>query len=73
MPDDKFMEFVKERDKAGAIAYWLSDLEGMSMLEHACQKMIRGWCDPRDVETIGALDGFRTERAAVVFGALFDA
>lgn len=73
VPDLKFMKFARERDKVQAVNYWLDHLEGMSMLEHACQKMVKGLCDPRDVEDkAGEFVEFRRDRREIVFGKLFD-
>lgn len=73
VPDLKFMKHARERDKVAAINYWLDELDGMTMLEHACQKMIRGLCDPRDVEDkAGEFIEFRRDRSEKVFGKLFD-
>lgn len=72
VPDQVFMEHIRRRDKDGAVKYWLSQLDGLTMLEHAVQKMVKGWADPRDVEdTAGMLSEFDIERRKEVFGRLF--
>lgn len=70
-PDMQFMQFIREEKKNEASDYWLKHLDGITMLEHAVQKMVVGLCDPRDVEDkVGDLDGFKSERASAIFGRL---
>ncbi len=71
-PDLGFMKCVRNGDEEGAVAYWLDNLAGMTMLEHAAQKMVNGLCDPRDVsDKAGNLSDITEERLDKVFGALF--
>ena len=73
MPDLKFMKHIRDGRKEEAITYWMSELEGLSMLEHAIQKLVKGQCDPRDVEDkAGDLAEFDMTRAEIVFGKLFE-
>jgi len=44
------MDLLASGDKAGARAYWLKELGGASMMDHALDKIRDGLCDPRDVE-----------------------
>jgi type II secretory ATPase GspE/PulE/Tfp pilus assembly ATPase PilB-like protein len=73
VPDLEFMRFVRQGDKESAVNYWIGNLDGMSMLEHAAQKMVGGLCDPRDVEDkAGELAEIRSDRIEAVFGRLHD-
>lgn len=49
-PDGNFMRLMRNREKEEAVAYWIKDLGGMTMFEHAIGKMLRGIVDPRTVE-----------------------
>jgi type II secretory ATPase GspE/PulE/Tfp pilus assembly ATPase PilB-like protein len=67
-PDPGFMKFIIENDKMGAYNYWLENLDGLNMLEHAVQKMLMGVADPRDVEDrVGMLSDFNLDRKKHVF------
>jgi type II secretory ATPase GspE/PulE/Tfp pilus assembly ATPase PilB-like protein len=73
VPDLEFMRCIRQGDKEGAVNYWIEKLNGMSMIEHAAQKMVDGLCDPRDVEDkAGELIEIRSERLADIFGRLYD-
>lgn len=73
LPDIEFMRFIRKQDKEGAIAYWLGEMDGLSMMEHAIQKMVKGLADPRDVEDkAGELRDWDHGRAGAVFGKLFN-
>jgi type II secretory ATPase GspE/PulE/Tfp pilus assembly ATPase PilB-like protein len=73
VPDQDFMVSVRAGDKAAGHRYWLDKLDGLTMLEHGAQKMIRGLCDPRDVEDkVGELCGVGDGRFKRIFGELFD-
>jgi general secretion pathway protein E len=72
IPDSEFMKHMRNGDKEAAVNYWLDNLDGMTMLEHATQKMVRGLCDPEDVFTAGELSDFRDDRREIVFGKFFD-
>ena len=72
VPDLEFMKHVRKGNKEDAVAYWIEELNGLTMLEHAGQKMMRGLCDPRDVaDKAGDLKGIRDIRFDRVFGDLF--
>lgn len=63
LPDQKFMEFVADRRKIEAKAYWLSHLKGVTMLEHAMTKVMAGMVDPREVEDkVGLIDEIDFDR-----------
>ncbi len=56
IPDEKFMNFVRDNDKSSAERYWLSNLGGRSMMEHAIDRVAAGTLDPFDAEkTMGPL------------------
>lgn len=70
-PDFGFMKHIIENDKVGAYKYWLDNLEGLNMLEHAIQKMLLGQADPRDVEDrVGMLTDFDQTRKEHVFNQI---
>src|SRR3546814_5165396 len=50
IPDQEFMAKIRTGDKGAAVQYWLEHLDGMTMLEHAVQKMLSGQVDPRRSE-----------------------
>jgi general secretion pathway protein E len=63
VPDQDFMSFIRKEDKLGAFNYWIEHLDGMTMLEHATQKMLMGEVDPREVEgKVSPLRGIRKDR-----------
>lgn len=63
LPDQEFMNRIRQGDKGGAVQYWLDHLDGLTMLEHAVQKMLSGQIDPRDVEDrVGVLTDFDLNR-----------
>lgn len=69
LPDQKFMEFVAERRKIEAKAYWREHLNGVTMVEHAMTKVMAGEVDPREVEDkVGLIDEIDFER----FPAILD-
>ena len=73
-PDLDFMRHVRAGDKEGAVDYWIERRDGLTMLEHSAQKMVRGLCDPRDVaDKAGNLGDVRDARFDAVFGRLMDA
>jgi general secretion pathway protein E len=73
VPNLDFMKFVRKGEKEEAVAYWISELNGLTMLEHAGQKMVRGLCDPRDVaDKAGDIKGIVDLRFDRVFGDLFE-
>lgn len=52
VPDETFMRFVKDDNKAGAEAYWLLHLGGRNMMENMVDRVADGEVDPRDAERI---------------------
>lgn len=68
LPDQKFLDLIKEGRKAEAAAYWLNSLEGMTMLEHAMVLMCKGLLDPRELEDkVGLLKEIDLDRIDTVF------
>lgn len=55
--DANLMGFLRNRDRIAATQYWLSERKGISMLQHAIQKVESGLVDPFDAEdVVGLLD-----------------
>ena len=55
-PDAQFFSFVRAADKQGALAYWRTELDGRSIVEHTAAKVAEGLIDPRVAEkTVGHL------------------
>ncbi len=52
IPDAKFMEFIRNDDKVGAEKYWLTNLNGRSLIEHMIDRVRAGEVDPVDAERI---------------------
>lgn len=44
--DHTLMDFLRKKDRMGAISYWKNDQNGISMLEHAIIKIKAGLVDP---------------------------
>ena len=65
-PDNEFMTFMRDFKKKEAYDYWLENLNGMTMLEHALQKLVDGKISPHDMESrlgdINELDRTRIEK-----------
>lgn len=63
LPDQQFLDYVRTDQKAKAVAYWIENLDGMTMLEHAVVKCLKGEIDPREVEDkIGLFKDVSPER-----------
>ena len=72
LPDQKFLDLVKGDRKPEAVRYWLEELDGMTMLEHAFVLMCKGMLDPRELEDkIGLVRDIDTSRIEHVF-AMFE-
>lgn len=57
LPDAQFFDYVRAGDKRKATQYWLQDLEGKTILDHAIEKIAEGVVDPRMAEkVVGHLD-----------------
>lgn len=73
VPDSKFMDLIRDRKKESAYQYWLDYLDGLTMLEHAIQKMTKGLTDINEVLLkAGELQEFRMDRRELVFGELYE-
>ena len=56
LPDAQFFEYVRAGQKVQAIDYWLKELRGRTLLDHAIEKVAQGLVDPRMAEkTVGHL------------------
>jgi general secretion pathway protein E len=71
VPNLEFMDFVRKDQKVDAYNYWLENLNGLTMLEHAAQKMLAGLIDPREVEAkVDPLSALRDDRKDKLFSGL---
>ncbi|HVK95705.1 MAG TPA: ATPase, T2SS/T4P/T4SS family [Noviherbaspirillum sp.] len=52
IPDDQFFKYIRQGEKTKAIAYWLQELGGKTILEHAIEKVAAGLIDPRMAEKV---------------------
>ncbi|MFS2139743.1 GspE/PulE family protein [Duganella sp. Dugasp56] len=52
IPDDQFFKYVRQGEKMEAINYWLKELGGRTMLDHAIEKVAAGLIDPRMAEHV---------------------
>ena len=52
VPDDRFFRYVRLGEKMDAINYWLNELGGRTMLDHARDKVAAGLIDPRMAEKV---------------------
>lgn len=52
IPDAQFFEYVRAGEKGKATQYWLEDMKGKTILEHAVEKVAAGTIDPRMAEKI---------------------
>jgi general secretion pathway protein E len=50
LPDEQFFKYVRAGEKTAAIQYWMRDLGGKTILEHAIEKVAAGVLDPRMAE-----------------------
>jgi type II secretory ATPase GspE/PulE/Tfp pilus assembly ATPase PilB-like protein len=72
IPNSKFMSFMRERKKEEAVNYWIEQMNGFRMLEHAVQKMLLGYCSPIAVEArMGSLEDFDIKRLDTIMGDNF--
>ena len=61
-PDEEFMLHIRSQRKLEAIRYWKQELKGVTMLEHAVVKMLRGQVDPKEISRVGPLFHFDPKR-----------
>ena len=52
LPDENFMQYVKNADKAGAEHYWINNLGGRNMMEHMLDLLGLGQVSPFDAERV---------------------
>lgn len=52
IPDDRFFRLVRMGEKTEALNYWINELGGKTMLEHAIDKVARGEIDPSMAEKV---------------------
>ncbi|MDB5477846.1 MAG: secretion system protein, partial [Alphaproteobacteria bacterium] len=52
LPDVGFMELVKKDNKTAAYDYWLTELNGKSMVEYGLDLVQKGICSPLDAERV---------------------
>jgi len=52
IPDDQFFRYVRLGEKTKALAYWLQELGGKTILDHAIEKVAAGLIDPRMAEKV---------------------
>ena len=52
MPDTEFMEFVRKDKKADAYQYWLTELNGRTMVEYGLDLILKGVVSPVDAERV---------------------
>jgi len=52
IPDDRFFRLVRQGEKTDALQYWINELGGKTMLEHAIEKVACGELDPRMAEKV---------------------
>lgn len=74
-PDIQFYEYIRAGEKVKATEYWLKELGGRTILDHAIDKVAAGLIDPRMAErTVGHLadiggpggDGYRLNEVEAV-------
>jgi len=52
LPDQEFMAFMEQRDRAGAERHWLANLGGMNLMHHGVAKIREGIASPDEVERV---------------------
>ena len=52
LPDDQFFRFLRAGDKTAALAYWLGEMDGRTIVDHAIEKVASGLVDPRIAEQV---------------------
>jgi type II secretory ATPase GspE/PulE/Tfp pilus assembly ATPase PilB-like protein len=50
LPDEQFFKYIRAGEKTAAVQYWLRELSGKTILEHAIEKVLDGLVDPRMAE-----------------------
>lgn len=49
-PDEQFFKYIRVGEKTAAVQYWMEELDGKTILEHAVEKVTAGILDPRMAE-----------------------
>ena len=52
VPDDQFFRYIRQGEKSAALAYWLQELNGKTIVDHAIDKVAAGLIDPRMAEKV---------------------
>jgi type II secretory ATPase GspE/PulE/Tfp pilus assembly ATPase PilB-like protein len=52
VPDDQFFRYIRQGEKSAALAYWLQELNGRTIVDHAIEKVAAGLIDPRMAEKV---------------------
>jgi type II secretory ATPase GspE/PulE/Tfp pilus assembly ATPase PilB-like protein len=52
IPDDRFFSYIRAGEKTKATEYWLGELGGRTMLQHAIEKIVEGTVDPTMAEKV---------------------
>lgn len=52
LPDAQFFEYIRVGEKTRAAQYWIQDLHGRTILDHAIEKVAAGIVDPRMAEKV---------------------
>jgi general secretion pathway protein E len=52
IPDDEFFRYIRLGEKTKAAAYWIQELNGKTLLDHAIEKVATGLVDPRMAEQV---------------------
>ncbi|MFZ6774454.1 GspE/PulE family protein [Undibacterium sp. SXout7W] len=52
LPDAQFFEYIRAGEKTKAAQYWIQELRGKTILEHAIEKIATGFVDPRMAEKV---------------------
>jgi type II secretory ATPase GspE/PulE/Tfp pilus assembly ATPase PilB-like protein len=67
-PDQTYLDLYFEKSKAAANQYWLDELNGVTMFEHALTVMCKGTlCPVEFISKLGRLQTVSTERTSRVF------
>ena len=66
-PDQEFLDLMQRGEREQALQYWLENLDGITLMEHAWLHMIDGQLDPRDlVDRLGPFRGLSAVRRALL-------
>jgi len=51
-PNEELMQFLRDDNRTAARDYWLKELGGVSMMQHAFHKMRQGEIPPGEIERV---------------------